>query len=181
MPFVSTVDWSTELNSIQKMIDSGSTLVEIGNKYGVSRQRVKQVLQKHGLITKSREIKREIATKSYFSRHGDKSQTDYQIKKIKYSCKKSNAKRVGIEFTIPFGEIIWNEYCPVLGIKLDYNTRGIAADNSPSIDRIDPTKGYISGNTVVMSWKANRLKNDGSAEDHKKIAEWLLTITKNSV
>lgn len=181
MPFVANINWEQELDTIKEMIEQGATLVAIGEKYSVSRQRVKQILQKYGLITKSRELKRATSARNWFLRHGDKSQSDYHIKKIKYSCKKSNAKRRGIEFTIPFGEIVWNEFCPVLGIKLDYYARGIAADNSPSLDRIDPTKGYVPGNVVVMSWKANRLKNDGTAEDHQKIAGWLLTNVKSSV
>lgn len=31
----------------------------------------------------------------------------------------------------------------------------------------------MPGNVVVMSYKANRLKNDGTAEDHEIIAAWI--------
>lgn len=33
-------------------------------------------------------------------------------------------------------------------------------DNSPSLDRIDPTKGYVPGNVQVVSFLANRAKSN---------------------
>ena len=35
-------------------------------------------------------------------------------------------------------------------------------DNSPTIDRIVPELGYVKGNVVVVSAKANRIKNDAT-------------------
>lgn len=62
--------------------------------------------------------------------------------------------------------------CPVLGIKL--RAAGKPRDYSAySLDRIDNAKGYVRGNVAVMSYLANRLKNDGTAEQHEKIAAWL--------
>lgn len=43
-------------------------------------------------------------------------------------------------------------------------------DNSPSIDRIDSSKGYVRGNVWFISDRANRLKGNGSLE------EWELII-----
>lgn len=31
----------------------------------------------------------------------------------------------------------------------------------------------VKGNVVVMSYEANRLKNDGTAEEHETIAKWM--------
>ena len=45
--------------------------------------------------------------------------------------------------------------------------------NSPSIDRIDPEGGYVPGNVVVISWRANQLKLDGNAHELRLIAEWV--------
>lgn len=37
-----------------------------------------------------------------------------------------------------------------------------------------PTKkGYVKGNITVISNKANRIKNNGTAEEHEAIAKWL--------
>ena len=34
-------------------------------------------------------------------------------------------------------------------------------------------KGYIKGNVIVLSYRANVIKNSGSSSDHRKIAEWM--------
>ena len=58
-------------------------------------------------------------------------------------------------------DIIVPEVCPVLGIELnrEVSQRGGQSD-SPSIDRIDSSKGYVKGNIWVISLKANRNKGD---------------------
>ena len=62
-------------------------------------------------------------------------------------------------------------HCPVLGVKLATGV-GENLDNSPEMDRLDPAKGYVEGNMRVISRRANRLKNDGTAEEHRLIYEW---------
>ena len=63
------------------------------------------------------------------------------------------------------------EFCPILGIPL-IRVGTIATDNSPSIDRIDSTKGYIKGNVQVISKKANTLKNSSSLSELIILGEW---------
>lgn len=36
----------------------------------------------------------------------------------------------------------------------------------------------MRGNVIVMSYKANRLKNDGTADEHEAIAKWMRSITR---
>lgn len=55
--------------------------------------------------------------------------------------------------------------CPCCGCVLDYSTGGGRSDCSPSIDRVDNTKGYIIGNTVVICWGCNRRKSDSTVHD----------------
>ncbi len=64
------------------------------------------------------------------------------------------------------------EYCPVLGIELKHS-EGRATDSSPSLDRIIPKMGYVPSNVRVISWRANRIKADGTAEEHDKIAAYM--------
>jgi hypothetical protein len=62
--------------------------------------------------------------------------------------------------------------CPVLGIPLSVGPNG-GHDASPSVDRIDPEKGYVSGNMCVISMRANRIKNNASPEELRRVADWL--------
>lgn len=61
--------------------------------------------------------------------------------------------------------------CPILGIKMEF-AKGDRS-NSPSIDRIIPSKGYIKGNVVWISDRANRIKQDATSEEIMKVANWL--------
>jgi hypothetical protein len=58
-----------------------------------------------------------------------------------------------------------------MGIPLTYN-RGQSEDNSYSIDRIDSSRGYEPDNIIVISNKANRMKNDGTIEELKLLADF---------
>lgn len=89
-----------------------------------------------------------------------------------YDRAKNRAKNQNIPFNIKLEDIIIPKHCPMLGIELA-GAVGIASDNSPSLDRIDPKKGYVQGNIVVISCRANRIKNDGSIEEMEKILTWL--------
>lgn len=61
--------------------------------------------------------------------------------------------------------------CPVLRIPIICG--GSRTDNSPSLDRFDNDKGYTPENVRVISWRANRIKNDGTIEEHEKIVSYM--------
>ena len=82
------------------------------------------------------------------------------------------AKKYNIPFTITKEDIIIPEICPILQIYLMPNS-GSSADHSPSLDRIIPSLGYTPENIAVISFRANQIKNNGNAEEHLKIANWL--------
>jgi hypothetical protein len=73
---------------------------------------------------------------------------------------------------IPFAATVCGVLNPSangLGIPLFFN-RGKEQDNSYSIDRKDSTKGYNIDNIIVISNKANKLKNDATTDQLNKIA-----------
>ena len=91
-----------------------------------------------------------------------------------YNRLKQSAKKRNIPFTLTIVDINNLSYpitCPILNIPLAYN-RGQPQDNSYSIDRIDSSKGYEPDNIMVISYKANRMKNDGTIEELKLIADY---------
>jgi hypothetical protein len=98
------------------------------------------------------------------------------IGQLFYSAKQ-RAKKSKVDFDIEIGDIIIPEYCPILKIKLDVR-QGFSDNrkprfNAPSIDRINSALGYIKGNIIIMSYKANVLKKDGTSTEHIKVAEFM--------
>lgn len=85
---------------------------------------------------------------------------------------KRRAKKMGIEYDLTFETvmIMIPEYCPVLHFKLNWDTVKGGNPNKPSIDRIDSSKGYTLDNIVIVSWRANDLKADGTPEELMKLA-----------
>jgi hypothetical protein len=91
-----------------------------------------------------------------------------------YKSAKTRAKDKELEFDLTenYLEQIYRPVCPVLGIPL-IMSEGRHNHNSPSIDRIDPTKGYVQGNVCIISWRANKLKNDASLDELKALVRYL--------
>jgi hypothetical protein len=88
---------------------------------------------------------------------------------------KSRCKDSDIPFDIEVEDLLpFPLYCPVLGIQLDWlaDSRS-GVDNSPSLDRLDPKTGYVRGNVMIISNRANRIKNDASLEEVMQVARWL--------
>ena len=71
---------------------------------------------------------------------------------------KNRCKNKGIEFNITKDEIARRETCPISGVILNFSSTKIS-DESPTLDRIDPSKGYVPGNVWVISYRANRIKS----------------------
>lgn len=86
---------------------------------------------------------------------------------------KKRAKSNGIEFTITEDDITLPSHCPVLGIPLIPRGRPMVHTN-PSLDRLDPRKGYVKGNVSVISWRANKLKADVvDPRELRSVVEWM--------
>lgn len=77
---------------------------------------------------------------------------------------RSRAKRHGIEFSITENDIHIPEYCPILGVKLEFGDIKCFS-NSPTLDRKDNSKGYVPGNVWVISHRANTMKGSSSMEE----------------
>lgn len=179
MTFKARVDWGVEIANAVILGKQGKSLSEIGLHYGVSRQRIKQVFISHGVNPQEIGVKlvaqrsREQRAAAHWKKWGNKEDTDlYHYQRIRYRAKKSNAKRLGVPFSVEFSELVWPTHCPILGIALDYFAES-RQENSPSFDQNIPGQGYTKENTRIVSWRANRIKNNGTAEEHRLISEYL--------
>lgn len=94
-----------------------------------------------------------------------------------FSITKGRAREYGVEFTIDLDDVVIPERCPILDIPLFFVESGTVKGknpNSPSVDRIDPSLGYIKGNIQVISWRANHLKNNATLEELQAILDYLM-------
>lgn len=80
----------------------------------------------------------------------------------------------GIEVTIEPSDIVPPEVCPIFGEPFIYDGQH---PMNPSVDRINPDLGYVPGNVVVISNRANMIKQDvKDPEVFRKLADWLESV-----
>lgn len=79
-----------------------------------------------------------------------------------------------VEFAI-YLESIAPKRCPVFHLPLKTGV-GVAGPFSPSIDRIIPAKGYTKGNIQIISFLANKIKQDATPKQLKQFSQWILKV-----
>lgn len=181
--------------AIYDALKAGTVYADIGAMYGVSRQRIKQIVDKlanHGFAVSAREERREARAVAYaqakVSKYGDshaeiEANPEVHLKLVeRIRSKRNNAKQRGIEFDLTISDLYpLPEVCPVLGIPLSYENGSGYTDNSMSIDRVDPKRGYVRGNIVLVSQRANRIKNDATVDELLKVAAFYSALEAKSV
>lgn len=85
---------------------------------------------------------------------------------------RARAKKIGVKHDLTIEDIVIPSVCPLLGIPI-YMAENYSHDNSASVDRIDPTKGYTKDNVWVISRKANAIKSNATVEEILLVAEGL--------
>lgn len=83
---------------------------------------------------------------------------------------RTRARKIKVPFNLDESDIVIPEYCPILGIRLFFGEQN---GHSPSVDRIDNSKGYVKGNIKIISHRANTIKNNGTIEEHEKIIKYM--------
>ena len=115
--------------------------------------------------------------KEWLRRKKDGSMTkwrEYHQENVIFTRIRSTAKQKNIPFNLELSDIIIPEFCPVLGIKLQKSyIKGNPLPSSPSVDKINPEKGYVKGNIAVISFRANRIKNDATKEELQKVLDYV--------
>lgn len=96
------------------------------------------------------------------------------VKALWKSCKQ-NAANKGLPFNLETGDLTMPTHCPVLGFELKHG-EGKWCPTSPSVDRIIPELGYVKGNVIVVSWRANCLKRDATLDEIQKLAAFYTAL-----
>jgi hypothetical protein len=148
-------------------------------------------------VIEERRARRRVATRSYCARNPEKAKaTTYRWRannktrhrEMSNSWRRNNvvralvteartrSKKRGVEFAITYKDVPpMGECCPLLGHPFSAHRSG-RSPYSPSLDRIDPSKGYVPGNVWIVGYRANLVKNDGTAEEHEMIARALRSV-----
>jgi hypothetical protein len=86
---------------------------------------------------------------------------------------KERAGKAGVPFELTEDDILIPTFCPVFGIRLERKLGSKGPGNaSPSLDRIIPERGYVPGNVVVISNRANRAKSDLTSSELRALADF---------
>lgn len=93
---------------------------------------------------------------------------------------KWRAKKLGVAFDLQPEDIFIPEFCPVLGMRLEWSfgQRASANHNSPSLDRLLPGEGYTKDNVRVISNRANHLKNNATLEELRALVAYVERETR---
>lgn len=165
---------------LELLLHQGMSYSQAARALGVSKQYANFLAKKYGLekIWKEKQPSQLKQKKESFSLGKDL----YSICRLKFTRKRQNCRKSGIPFLLNFEELAWPTHCPVLGIPMEYDSfDNRAQEGSPSFDRTDSSLGYIPGNVRIISWRANRIKNDGTAEEHRKIADYIDSYDKTNL
>lgn len=152
------INWKIHEVELETLISQGFTYKELGLRFNVSKQRIYEVIRRH--------------FKGALKVYKDREAQHLAIRKRKFSIKKSYAKKHNIEFNLCFEDIQWPEKCPILGCILDHTSSGYSP-NKASFDRVDPTKGYITGNVQIISHRANSFKGNATLEELRHLVRYL--------
>lgn len=106
---------------------------------------------------------------------------NYQIRFKLLASLKSRCQHHGYESDLTLEDIPQiPPYCPVLGIEIKKRRLGTFGknrdDNSVSLDRVNPNLPYLKkyrNNLRIISWRANRLKSNGTVDEFEKITRYM--------
>lgn len=89
------------------------------------------------------------------------------------SAARHRAKKLGLEFNLDISDIVIPQFCPITGLELGTSNQKGGEPNSPTLDRIDNTKGYIKGNISVISKRANSAKSNMTLDQIERLIKYM--------
>jgi hypothetical protein len=86
---------------------------------------------------------------------------------------RAKAKGVLFDVSAAYLESITPDTCPVFGTAFSFINNVKMTSDSPSVDRLRPELGYVGGNIVVVSMRANAIKSAFTSAEVLKVAQWM--------
>ena len=85
---------------------------------------------------------------------------------------KQRASDKGFEYNLDFSwaRSTWNGHCALTGLPFRCSDKNLGGNPfSPTIDRIDPKRGYVQDNCRFILFSINSFKHTGTDNDLKEI------------
>ena len=151
---------------------------EYSQKY---RQEKKEYYQKYR--QENKEYYQEY-NKKYYQENKEyyqKYEKEYYKEKpwVRMTIEAKKRKHLPFNITSEYIKSIWpkDNKCPALGIELKQGVIKVI-DSSPTLDRIDNSKGYIKGNVQIVCNLANRIMTSATADQVIQVGEYFKQVTK---
>jgi hypothetical protein len=89
---------------------------------------------------------------------------------------RTRATNKKLDFNLTVDDIVIPTHCPILGMPLVHKKGSPGGGpNSPALDRIDNSKGYVVGNILVISHLANMMKSSATEDQLIKFANYIIS------
>lgn len=100
------------------------------------------------------------------------------IKKYLHNARsRARAENLPFDLTYEYLLSIATDECPIFKTPFTWGVsnlgKGKTRADTPQLDRIIPELGYVQGNVAFISGKANKMKDNGTMQEHYDIADWI--------
>jgi len=143
----------------------------------LAKRRRDEYQKTKGLIIKNREQKRK-----------ERVPLKYRCQQLRNGMRnRSNHSDIKFDsdfFTVEYliSRLSKNSNCECCDKKLDIDFRkNKIVDNSPSVDKVDPKKGYTKNNVAIICWRCNRQKTDATPNELRMIADYIEKFKKEVI
>jgi hypothetical protein len=94
---------------------------------------------------------------------------------------RKRAAKLRVPFDLKREDLVMPPFCPVLGADFEWGRGQMGWRNlwAPSLDRIKPQLGYVSGNVTIISNRANHLKSNGTIAEFECVLEYMKRVGAN--
>jgi hypothetical protein len=102
-----------------------------------------------------------------------KTKRGHLVNCLGHAKERSKRYNLSCDLTLIYLESIANDECPVFKTPFVWGQSNGRHPYRPSLDRVVPNLGYIQGNVVFISQKANTIKQDVTEKELYAVADWL--------
>lgn len=173
MSSLALVSQCKECKTCKKLLPTELFAINRANKDGlqIACKSCDNARQKQRRLTKQKEIQEY--SKEYRKRN--KNNLEFRLQGL-LNASRARAREKGRDHELTLQDLKnlfpVDGCCPVFGFKLEWNQAGFR-ETSPSLDRIDSTKGYTLDNVQIISWKANRIKSYATVEELEAVIAFM--------